>query len=151
MARTLDEIPESSPLAGERDVVIDVPRAAVLGAATALLIAAVGTYLFATNYYGRVVPGVRVDGVSLGGLPPDSASSVLVTRAQQVDQTRLELRADDQTWQPTVGELGVRVDAPTLADRAYQIGRVGSPLERSVAIGSALFHPVDLTAPSLDR
>jgi vancomycin resistance protein YoaR len=153
MARALDDLAAAvPPAAGDRrHLIIDVPKAALLGAVTALVIAAVGTYLFATNYYGRVVPGVRVDGVSIGGLPPESASSVLVARAQQMDQTRVTVRADDQTWQPTLGELGVSVDPSSTASRAYEVGRVGSPIERSLAIASALVHPVDLVAPSLDR
>src|SRR5439155_15137318 len=56
-----------------------------------------------------------------------------------------------RTWQPTLGELGVHVDARSLAERAYQIGRVGTPIQRSLAIASALLHPVELTAPTVDR
>lgn len=153
MARTLDDLAAAVPTTSDdrRYLVVDVPKATVLGVVTALVIAAVGTYFFATSYYGRVVPGVRVDGVSIGGLPPESASSVLVRRAQQVDQTRVTVRADDQTWQPPLGELGVTVDPSSTTSRAYEVGRVGSPIERSLAIASALFRPVDLVAPSIDR
>ena len=136
---------------GGRELAVDTPRALALGAVTALLIAAVGTFLFVSNYYGKVVPGVRVDGVPIGGLPPDSASTVLVGRAKTLGETPIELRADDQRWQPTLADVGVGVDARTLADKAYSVGRVGSPLERSMTIASALLHPVDLVAPSVDH
>lgn len=150
MARQLDMNAYTTRI-GSREIAIDTPRALGLAAITAVLVAVVGTYLFVSNFYGKVVPGVHVDGVPIGGLPPDSASTALIGRAKTIGEARLQLRADDQSWEPTLNELGVAVDARGLADRAYAIGRDGSPLQRSITIGSALFRPVELTAPTLDR
>lgn len=132
-------------------VQMDTRQAVALGAATAAVVAAIGTFLFVSTYDGKVVPGVRVDGVPIGGLPPDSASTLVVGRVRTIGEMELELRAGDQRWQPTAAELGVAMDPRTLADKAYSVGRVGSPLERSLSIGSALFRPIELTAPSVDR
>jgi len=76
-------------------------------------------------YRGRILPGVMVAGVDLGGLPPDEAARRLEQRLIYLERGRIVFRDGDRLWQATPAELGLRLEAQTSARQAYQIGREG--------------------------
>ncbi len=106
--------------------------ALILGLAGAL----VGAYELA--FAGRVYAGVEALGVDLGGLTRDEATAALAARVQPLLDARVTLVAADTRRAPTWRDLGLRLAADELADRALAVGRQGNPLRRLAAQWAAL-------------
>lgn len=106
----------------------------VLGAMLALLILAIA---LPTVLAGRILPGVRVGSVAVGGLSTDAAREHLM----RDDEARapIELRADDRRWTLPASAIGVDVERSVAA--AYAVGRSGSRVARSAAALRSLARP----------
>ncbi len=107
------------------------------GLSLALVLAAIlvfGGFLlprwYLRHHEGRVLPGVRVAGVDLGGLDAAAARSALV-EALPVYQGRVELfdegdplnLADQRTWERATADLGLTLDPGLAVDLAMSAGR----------------------------
>jgi vancomycin resistance protein YoaR len=93
---------------------------------------------------GEVYPGVQALGISLGGLTEAEARIRLATKAAELAQTKISLTYEDQTWSPTLAELGVGIDVDTSVRDAMGYGRrdhVVTGLLRPLGVGAG---PVDL-------
>jgi len=77
-----------------------------------------------------IYPGVRVDGVDLGGLSIERAESRLGLRAADATREPLALRYAGENFRTTIGDIGGRMDARSCAQAAYSIGRRGNLLRR---------------------
>lgn len=89
------------------------------------------------QYRERIVPGVSVYGLSLGGMTLDEARAALTAHYTYDRETVFTFRDGDHFWQMTAGELGVRFDVEaTLAD-AYAIGHNGGSFADFSSMGSA--------------
>ena len=96
-----------------------------------LLLAVVIGYRAA--YAGKIYPGVRIDGVPVGGLTPAQAQSTLQVQLQSSLQDPLVVRAGSQQWQLSRLALGAHYDWQGLAATAYDVGRTGSPVDQLVS------------------
>ena len=96
-----------------------------------LLLAVVIGYRAA--YAGKIYPGVRIDGVPVGGLTPAQAQSTLQVQLQSSLQDPLVVRAGSQQWQLSRLALGAHYDWQGLAATAYDVGRTGSPVNQLVS------------------
>src|SRR2546428_9787964 len=67
-----------------------------------LLLAMIG---LSVAYDGRVLPGVRVAGVPVGGLSPEAARERLAQQAGAIAARRGELRADETGLHTTLSAL----------------------------------------------
>ena len=82
------------------------------------------------HYQGLVLPGVRVAGVDLGGLPPEEARAALLKNLS-IYQGSLELFdegdplnvADQRSWQRSSADLGLTLDPQLAVDLAMGAGR----------------------------
>ncbi|TEB17629.1 Vancomycin B-type resistance protein VanW [Pelotomaculum sp. FP] len=78
----------------------------------------------------RVLPGVEVLGVQLGGLTKAEG----VTRLGEVEKTlrasRVVLRYQDRTWNLLLNEVGFNLNEEAVMDAALQAGRSGSLYKR---------------------
>src|SRR5690606_26782350 len=84
-------------------------------------------------YSSGILPGVRVAGISLGGLSQEEAAEQLRTTWKS-----LLLRDGERTWTINPAVLGIRLDAEATARAAHRQGRdEGSPLQ-------AIFGSVDV-------
>jgi vancomycin resistance protein YoaR len=79
---------------------------------------------------GRVLPGITVQGVALGGLSPDEATAAVETHFGELARTPVVFSYDGRTWTPQASEIGVSVSLDAAVAEAYQSGRSGSLLER---------------------
>jgi vancomycin resistance protein YoaR len=77
-------------------------------------------------YAGAVFPGVRVNGIDLGGLTRAQAIAVLEDSFSYDDEAVFTFRHEDRFWQFSAGELGVALDAGATADAALAVGHSGS-------------------------
>ncbi len=75
----------------------------------------------------RVLPGVRVEGIALGGATRDEVAERLAAVVQEAAQSPVTLVAEDRRESLAPGEAGYFADLPATADRALASGR-GGPL-----------------------
>lgn len=105
-------------------------RARMALAAALVVVPAVGTGVMlwqagelARSHDGRVVPGVVVDGVDLGGMTLEAAATRLHRQAGRWLDRPVELVVGDQRRTVTAGELGAGVDVDRVMERVMIAGR----------------------------
>ena len=81
-------------------------------------------------YAGRILPGVSVSGVDVGGLTPDQASIQLIKQISYPTMGKIVLRDKDRMWVVSPSELGMTLDPQATAREAFQVGRSGSIPQR---------------------
>lgn len=96
---------------------------ATFAAAMLILVAAIGLFAFRTLYSQKIYPSISVAGVEVGGLTSEQAGAKLQSQANAILSSTLTLSFGNQTWNPTLEELGVTVDLPAALASAYEIGR----------------------------
>lgn len=108
-----------------------------IGAALVLMVSlAVALLLGALLLFssGRILPGVNVAGVPVGGMQVDEAAAALGGALQAIT-----VRDGERLWQVPAGQLGLTFDAYASAEAAARYGRdEGSALE-------AIFGPANVT------
>jgi vancomycin resistance protein YoaR len=91
----------------------------------AIVIAGAATLLVVELWLAdRVVPGVYVWDVDVGGLTREEATARLADFRYPADR-RLTLRYGDQTWPVDPGEMGAYLDVPATVDAALAVGHHG--------------------------
>ncbi|MFZ5898060.1 MAG: VanW family protein [Bacillota bacterium] len=85
-------------------------------------------------YDGKIFDGVTVRGVSLSGMSRDEAVAKIRALEAEMKETSITFTLEGHSWPVTLAELGFRLDAEGMADRAFKAGRsgfvVGQWLER---------------------
>jgi vancomycin resistance protein YoaR len=127
------------------------PRAAAVGLGVLLILGVISSYTYVSAHADRVFPGVRAAGVPLDGLAPDTAQRLIAERAGALAGTRVQVRAGESTWSPTLGELGLQTDPADLTRRAFAVGRAGSPLDRGTALFGGLVRPQSVGGGQIAR
>lgn len=108
------------------------------GALVPLLLLTIGT-AFALSWDG-VYPGVRANGLDLGGLSRQEAAARIAADAARWEARPLTLTAPGATYSPTRAELGLRYDRAATLDAAFTQGRGGGTVARLSAILNAAWH-----------
>lgn len=98
-------------------------RPTALAAAAVAAVLVLGVAADAVASAGRIHPGVRVDGVPVGGMTIEEATGAIARGASDVLGREVVLEAGDEQWKITAQEVGGSVDATALAEAAYRIGR----------------------------
>lgn len=124
------------------------PRLAVAGLAVLGLWVGVVVALFAYRqaYHGRIYPGVRVDGVSIGGETREQAKANLGNHLQASIQVPLFVEVGNRRWQLSRQALGAHYDLDSLVNAAYAVGRNGSVISDLFTPAAVLVFPTDLAA-----
>lgn len=76
-------------------------------------------------YAGRILPGVTVRGIPVGGLSPHAAAIELVMKLNYPLAGKIVLRDGDKMWVAAPGELGLSIDPEASAQAAFRVGRSG--------------------------
>lgn len=84
----------------------------------------VGVAVFAGVAYDRatastLLPGMRIDGVAVGGMTRDAAERALADVAGRLESARLNVRAGGTVWTTTPRGIGARVDVAATVDAAF--------------------------------
>lgn len=95
---------------------------AFMGASLLALLLLAGALAFQIAIQDRVVPGVRVADVELGGLTRAEAVAALRARYQDRQDLSYAFRDGERRWTATAGELGLSFPAEDLVERAISIG-----------------------------
>jgi vancomycin resistance protein YoaR len=106
----------------------------VVAIALATLLMATGLAVLGYgHYYGdRILPGLSVQQVQLGGLTRQQALARLEHTLVDQELPYVRLRAEDQAWIYSVTSLGGSMDFTGAVEQAWQIGRAGIFREDSV-------------------
>ena len=104
--------------------------------------------IFQLTYTERIFPGVYIHDISVGGLTIDEAADHLTRYYQFSDSGYLTLKYLDESISVEPGQLGIRLDAVSTAEEAYQFGR-SFPLRKWVWQQALIFAPHIETTPVL--
>ena len=104
---------------------------AFFGASLLTLLLAAGALAFQIAIQDRVVPGVRVAEIDIGGLTRAEAAAALAERFRDVEEVIYTFRDGARAWTATAGELGLSLPTEELVKRAFSIGR-GADSRRSL-------------------
>jgi vancomycin resistance protein YoaR len=113
----------------------------------AVVAAGLATGLFLQMWLAdRIVPGVYVWDVALGGLEPAEAAESLVTGFEYPADRHPVLRYGNDTWVIDPAQLGTRLDADATVETAMRVGHEGRLLSRvweqlRVLVGGELVIP----------
>lgn len=88
--------------------------------------ALLGTALALRPPEGRVMPGVRVVGIGLGGMEPEAAKAALASGLAPALERELWLVDGERRWPTTPRRLGCRFDLDASVNAALAAGRTGS-------------------------
>ena len=95
---------------------------AFMGASLLALVLVAGGLAFQIAIQDRVVPGVRVADIELGGLTRAEAVAALTARYQDLRDFSYTFHDGERRWTATAGELGLSFPADELVERAISIG-----------------------------
>src|SRR5512133_1021359 len=82
--------------------------------------------VFSAVYSNRVLPGVSMNGVQLGGLSLDQATSEIALSIRFTETGSVMLLANEKSWAAAPVQLGVYLDPIASAKSAFAVGRRGS-------------------------
>lgn len=91
---------------------------------------AYSAYRYESSRADRILPGVVIAGVDVGGMTRAEAIDAVRIAAEVELRSRIELRARDRSWKVSLGELGQRANAVAAVNKALALGESMSPLSR---------------------
>lgn len=95
---------------------------AFVGVSLLTLLLAAGALAYQIAIQDRIVPGVKIADLDIGGLTRAAAAAALAQGFQHVEDVVYTFRDGDRAWTATAGELGLRFPADELVERAFSIG-----------------------------
>ncbi len=98
-------------------------------------------------YGSRVLPGVRVAGVDIGGLAPHDASARLVAATRDLGAQTVAIEVGGRRWTASNAALGINADVDAAVALASRFGHEADPASRLGAWLDALMGGVDLPLP----
>jgi vancomycin resistance protein YoaR len=112
--------------------------------------AVAATVGFQLAYADRIPAGVRVMGLDLSGRTRVEAHGLLQAEGATLLRRGVTLRAGGQEWEFTARGLGASLEADSLLEEAYGVGREGNPLQRAATQWGALLFGQALSGPALE-
>lgn len=100
---------------------------------TLLLIAIIGVCAYIYNFLNLEVfySGVTIDGIGLEGMSKEEALTALRDKHQPtIDQVNIVLQLDDMQWTFDQNDIAVSINIEDIVDKAYDVGREGTIIER---------------------
>lgn len=96
----------------------------IIGTLFFLLISLITAYLIWSE--GRIVHGVRVGGISLGGMKVSEATDLLMEEMGAIGEKKVVLLFKKRPLNIVLNSVGIKLDIAESIRKAYQIGRTGS-------------------------
>lgn len=113
-----------------------------------LVVAVVGIALFGAfrwnqAWQGRIYPGVKVEGIGLGGLTEQEAEQKLVSTRDELLASKVKLVLGDHVQQVSRRDLGFQLDPVENARLAMMVGRSGPVWKRPQELWQAFYYQVN--------
>ncbi len=110
----------------------------LLGAAIALVVVILSIFIYwSTAWKGKIMPGVRVEWIDVGGLTSKEAAQKVLNVQQDFLYAPIVITAEGKRIDSNRGELGFSMEAEKAVREAYKAGRSGSARERLVQVWEA--------------
>jgi vancomycin resistance protein YoaR len=119
-------------------------RAFVIGTVLGLLLVLAALIGVGQAYAGRILPGIRIEGVELSGLTQADARQVLTDAFGGLEQGSVTVRSSLGSTKVSFAEVGRRVDVDEMVVRAAAVGRGGSPIDEALATIRHSVEPVSM-------
>jgi lipoprotein-anchoring transpeptidase ErfK/SrfK len=100
---------------------LSIVAAVAVGLVLVLAGAAFAGYRYERGNSDRFLPGVRIEGIDVGGITRAQAERALLARVEAIEGRPLEIRVGARAWQESAGGLGTRVDLDAALDQAFAI------------------------------
>jgi vancomycin resistance protein YoaR len=124
----------------------------VLGALLGVLLVVGAVIAFRQAYVDRILPGVRVAGVDVGGLTRSDARLALGSALDRLDDGAVTVRSANGWVVIPYAGVGRAVDYEGMLDRAAAVGRDGTRFAEALTGIRQLFRPVSMpTQLGFDR
>jgi vancomycin resistance protein YoaR len=107
-------------------------------------IALFGGFRWNQTWQGRIYPGVKVEGIGLGGLTEQEAEQRLGSFRDELLASKVKLVLGDHVQQVSRGVLGFQLDPVENTRLAMMAGRSGPVWKRPQEFWQAFFYQVDL-------
>jgi len=91
-----------------------------------LALGAAGFSVYTAVYAGRILPGVRIGIVPVGGLTTEAAESALEAHIAAIKKQGIALRLGNKSEAINLDEIDVQPDVSAMVSRAVAIGREGA-------------------------
>src|SRR4051812_21222442 len=99
------------------------------GAVAIVLVVIAGASLAEHRLYrNKVLPGVEVDSIDVGGKTELAASDTVARVATELEQTPIRAKARDRMFTAQPGVIGFTVDVDATVKQATDAGRTGNPI-----------------------
>lgn len=82
------------------------------------------TYLIWSE--GRILPGVKVGGIRLGGMKAQDATELFANEMRSLAEKKVMLVYKKRQLNLVLNSVGIKLDVPESITKAYQVGRTGS-------------------------
>jgi vancomycin resistance protein YoaR len=119
-----------------------VARRFTIGVLLAALLAVGALVVFAQSYGGRILPGVVVGGVAVGGMTEAEAQTALDGALGGLEDGRIELVSSRTTGVITYAEVGREIDDERMLADALAYGRGGTRFDEAIAGLQGLVRPM---------
>ena len=107
------------PYTSTRSVVQQVLLALFFGVCVFLLVLLLLSLGFQLFFVGRILPGVSIAGIDVGGMTITSAASKIDAAITFPHSGHITLQDGDQTWQVVPADLGLYIDPNASAKSAF--------------------------------
>src|SRR3954451_18555023 len=104
--------------------------AALAVIAILLVVAAVGTFAYASANSGKILSGVSIGGVNVSGLTPEAARAKLATSLPDVARGALTVEAGSVKQEVSYSDLSRTYNLDATIDQAMHVGRNGNPVDQ---------------------
>ena len=118
-------------------------RYIVILAVAVVGIALFGAFRWNQAWQGRIYPGVKVEGIGLGGLTEQDAEQKLVSTRDELLASKVKLVLGDHVQQVSRRDLGFQLDPVENARLAMMVGRSGPVWKRPQELWQAFYFQVD--------
>ncbi len=119
-------------------------RRFVLGALLGVVLVLAGLVAFRQSFAERILPGVQVAGVDVGGLTPADARLALAAALGHLEDGAVTVSSEIGDVEISYAQLGRQVDYDAMVASAAAIGRDGTRFAETVAGLRLLVEPVSL-------
>jgi lipoprotein-anchoring transpeptidase ErfK/SrfK len=105
-----------------------------------------GAFVYERASADRILPGVRVGGIDVGGMTRSEALSAVRSHAEAILERQVTIRVEDRTWVRSFGQLGVSGAVREAVGQAFAISGslswvarayhrlADNPVERSITL-----------------
>ncbi len=144
----MSQPPFELPPPPKTPILVRLLRLAILtliGMSSLLLLLGLALAGFQWAIQDRIVPGLRVADIDIGGLTAAEAVAALAQQYESVEDLHYTLSDGERSWTATAAELGLSFPADELVERAFAIGHATSDSLRQQAQAWFNGEQLDLT------